>query len=133
MSQSHEDLLATKGSRLREVRKDLLRQQPGMTQRWFQGPDGCDLFLWYEDQKGLAQLQLTFDKRVVEWSVAEGLRTGRLMAFNPQTPLNDQGRVMLDPAPAAETLGLARALLSDANVDDLTLELVRRHLGLRRG
>ena len=39
--------VAEKGSRLREVRKDLLRKLPGMTQRWFQGPDGCDLFLWY--------------------------------------------------------------------------------------
>ena len=125
--------LAEKGSRLREVRKDLLRQQPGTTQRWFQGPDGCDLFLWYEDQKGLSQLQLTFEKRVVEWSGKEGLRTGRLVAFNPLTPLNDQARVVNDPAPDQSTVELARALLSEASVDELTLALVRRHLGLRRG
>lgn len=133
---AHDDLperLAAKGSRLREVRKDLLRQQPGTTQRWFQGPDGCDLFLWYEDGKGLSQLQLTFERRVVEWSPHEGLRTGRLIAFNRGTPLNDQGRVVPDPAPDAETLSLSRALLSQASVDELTLALVRRHLGLKRG
>lgn len=121
--------LAEKGSRLREVRKDLLRQQPGATQRWFQGPDGCDLFLWYEETTGLAQLQLTFEKRVVEWSFPEGLRTGRLVAFNPLTPLNDQGRVLLDPLPDAATLEFARAVLSRASVDELTLLLVQRHLG----
>ena len=123
--------LAEKGSRLHEVRKDLLRQQPGTTQRWFQGPDGCDLFLWYDDQKGLSQLQLTFERRVVEWSGPEGLRTGRLVAFNPRRPLSDQGRVVPDPAPDATTLAHARAVLSQASVDELTLALVRRHLGFR--
>ncbi len=135
-SRAQSDLLlrlAEKGSRLREVRKDLLCQQPGVTQRWFQGPDGCDLFLWYDDSKGLSQLQLTFEKRVVEWSGPEGLRTGRLIAFNPLTPLNDQGRVMLDPSPEEATLELARAVLSQAGVDELTLALVRRRLGLKHG
>ena len=136
MASAHKALLkavADKGSRLREVSKDLLRQRPGQTQRWFQGPDGCDLFLWYDEPRGLSQLQLTFDGRVVEWSVPDGVRTGRLAAFKALRPLDDQGRVLLDPAPDGETLALARAVLSQASVDELTLSLVRRHLGLRRG
>ena len=115
----HQTLLASvadKGSRLREVRKDLLRQLPGQTQRWFQGPSGCDLFLWYDDEKGLSQVQLTFEERVVEWSPAEGVRTGRLH---------------FDRSPEADTLTLARVLLESATVDDLTLMLIRKTLGLR--
>ncbi len=73
-----------KAARLREVRKDLLRQEPGATQRWFQGPDGCDL-----------------------WELE------------------------LDPRPSGETMELARALLENAAVDELTLALVRKQLGLR--
>jgi len=123
--------VAEKGSRLREVRKDLLRELPGMTQRWFQGPDGCDLFLWYDEAKGLSKIQLTFEKRAVEWSAAEGVRTAQLVSFNPLRPMEDQGRLVFDPRPDAETLDLARALLENASVDDVTLAIVRRHLGLR--
>lgn len=127
----HELLLRTvadKASRLHEVRKDLLRQQPGTTQRWFQGPDGCDLFLWYEEQKGLSQVQLTVEKRVVEWSAAEGLRTGRLVSFDPLQPLNDQGKVEPDARPNHDTLELARLVLDHAPVDDITRALLRKHL-----
>jgi len=123
--------VADKAARLREVRKDLLRQEPGATQRWFQGPDGCDLFLWYDEREGLSQIQLTFERRAVEWSLREGLRTGRLVAFNPLRPLNDQGKLELDPWPSRETMELARVLLENAAVDELTLALVRKHLGLR--
>src|SRR5262249_46937157 len=131
----HKALLATiadKGARLREVRKELLRQQPGQTQRWFQGPDGCDLFLWYDGHHGLAQIQLTVERRVVEWSPVDGLRTGRLVAFNPLRPLNDQGKLEFDVRPDGETLELARVLLEAARVDEVTLMLVRKHLGLFR-
>ena len=131
----HEALLASladKGSRLREVRKDLLRQEPGQTQRWFQGPDGCDLFLWYDERGGLAQIQLTFERRVVEWSAAEGVRTGRLVAFDKLRPLNDQGKLELDVRPSAETLGLARVVLESARADELAMMMVRKLLGLRK-
>ena len=130
----HKSLLeniADKGSRLREVRKDLLRQVPGQTQRWFQGPDGCDLFLWYGGPGALTQVQATFEGRVVEWSKAEGLRTGRLVSFNPLRPLDDRGKLELDARPDAETLQLARVLLENAEVDQLTMMLVRKQLGLR--
>jgi hypothetical protein len=135
MASVHENLIksvADKGSRLREVRKDLLRQQPGQTQRWFQGPDGCDLFLWYDAKGGLTQVQITFERRVVEWSSAEGLRTGRLVSFNPLRPLNDQSKLEFDPHPKAATLELAQVLLASARVDEVTMMLVRRQLGLRR-
>ncbi len=114
------------------MRKDLLRQQPGQTQRWFQGPDGCDLFLWYDAKGGLAQVQITFERRVVEWSPAEGLRTGRLVSFNPLRPLNDQGKLEFDPRPDPAKLELAQVLLANARVDEVTMMLVRKQLGLRR-
>lgn len=131
----HRALLATvadKGSRLREVRKDLLRQQPGQTQRWFQGPDGCDLFLWYDEREGLTQIQLTVERRVVEWTPHEGLRTGRAVAFNPVRPFNDHGKLEFDARPDLETLELARVLLESARGDEVTLMLVRKMLGLFR-
>ena len=124
--------MADKASRLREVRKDLLRQKPGQTQRWFQGPDGCDLFLWYDDAGVLSQVQITFERRVVEWSAAEGLRTGRLVAFDPLRPLVDRGKVELDPRLDADTLELAQVLLSSARADEVTMMMVRKQLGLRR-
>jgi hypothetical protein len=77
-------------------------------------------------------VQLTFERRVVEWAVRDGLKTGRLVSFNPLRPLNDQGRLVFDPRPDGETLQLARALLENANVDEVTLALVRKQLGLRR-
>ncbi len=120
--------VAEKGSRLREVRKDLLRQP---NQRWVQGPDGCDLSLWYDEVKGLSQIQLTCERRAVEWSLTEGLRTARLRSFDPLRPLDDQSRLVFDPRPDPEALELARALLGGASVDDVTLALVRRHLRLR--
>jgi hypothetical protein len=120
--------VAEKASRLREVRKDLLRQQPGTTQRWFQGPDGCDLFLWYGEREGLSQFQLTFERRVVDWSASGGLRTARLVSFNPLRPLNDQGKLEFDARPDQETLELAQLVLQHAPIDDITLALVRKHL-----
>jgi len=135
MSVAEETLLAQlaeKGTRLREVRRDLLRQQPGMTQRWFQGPEGCDLFLWYRDGGGLTQVQLTFLHRAVEWGEGEGVRTGRLLSFDPLRPMRDQARLVFDAAADAGTLRLARALLARANVDDVTLAMVRARLGLAR-
>lgn len=131
----HKSLLeavADKGSRLREVRKDLLRQAPGQTQRWFQGPDGCDLFLWYDGHGALTQVQATFEGRVVEWTPAEGLRTGRLVAFNQLRPLDDRAKLEFDPRPDADSVQLARVLLESARVDELTMMLVRKQLGLRR-
>jgi|GEM_PF-1614644 len=122
--------LADKGTRLREVRKELLRQKEGSTQRWFQGPDGCDLFLW-SDARGLTQLQLTFERRVVEWSLGSGLRTGRLSSFNPLTPESDRGRILFDGALEPETLALAKSLLGNASVDAITLAIVQTRLGLR--
>ena len=134
MGELHKALLASvadKGSRLREVRKELLRQLPGQMQRWFQGPDGCDLFLWYDAGKDLSQIQLTVERRVVEWTRGEGLRTGRLVSFDPLRPLVDRGRVLHDPWPDAETLELARVMLESAHADEMTLMLVRRRLGLK--
>jgi hypothetical protein len=134
MATAHETLLdciADKGSRLREVRKDLLRQRPEQTQRWFQGPDGCDLFLWYDGHGALSQAQITFERRAVEWSPEEGLRTGRLVAFNPLRPLTDQSRLEFDRRPDKETLELARVLLESARIDELTMMAVRKQLGFR--
>ena len=109
-----------------------MRQRPGQTQRWFQGPDGCDLFLWYDGRGALMQVQLTFERCVVEWTASEGLRTGRLVSFNPQRPLNDQGKLEFDPRPLEETLDLARVVLESARADELTMMLVRKQLGLRK-
>lgn len=133
-SQLHKTLLASvadKATRLREVRKDLLRQKPGTTQRWLQGPQGCDVFLWYEDARGLSQVQLTFEGRVVEWSPSDGVRTGKLMSFNPLEPLVDRARLVFDAHGDAETLELARVLLEHANLDDVTRAMVRKALGVR--
>ena len=132
----HKALLASvadKGSRLREVRKDLLRQRPGQTQRWFQGPDGCDLFLWYDGQGALAQVQATLEGRVVEWSPQEGLRTGTTVAFDPRRPLDDRGKLEFAARPDEGTLQLLQVLLENARADELTMMLVRKQLGLRRG
>ena len=123
--------LVENGARLREVRRDWLRHEPGGTQRWFQGPDGCDLFLWYRDPGGLTQIQLTFQRRVIEWSDGEGARTGRLQSFDPRTPLRDQARLVFDRDLDEATLAQARALLERAPVDDVTLALVRTRLGLK--
>lgn len=119
------------GARLREVRPELLRQEPQGSQRWFQGPQGCDLFLWYREGSGLTQVQLTFLCRAVEWSETEGLRTGRLLSFDPLQPDQDRSRLVFDRDADAETLRLAKALLENASVDDLTLAMVRARLGLR--
>ena len=125
------DQLADKGAQLHEVRRDLLRQQPGATQRWFQGPDGCDLFLWYREPGPLQQIQLTLLGRVIEWSDADGVRTGRLLSFDPLRPTRDMSRLVFDRAPEPETIRLARAFLVRAGVDDVTLALVRVRLGLK--
>ena len=114
------------------MRKDLLRQKPGQTQRWFQGPDGCDLFLWYDGRNALTQVQLTFEQRVVEWTPGDGVRTGRLVSFNPRWPHDDQNKVELDARRDEETLELARVVLESARADELTMMAVRKQLGLRK-
>src|SRR5438045_1668108 len=103
--------LADNGARLREVRAGLLRQEPGGAYRWFQGPDGCDLFLWYREPGGLVQIQLTFARRALEWSERDGVRTSRLVSFDPLQPEVDQSRLQPDRAPDPETLQLAQTLL----------------------
>src|SRR5207244_5513448 len=109
-----------------------LRKDPQGLQRWFQGPSGCDLFLWYREPSGLVQIQLTFLGRAIEWTDSEGVRTGRLVSFDPFQPEHDQGRLIFDRAADGETLRQARALLERASVDDVTLALVRARLGLNR-
>lgn len=112
------------------MRSDLLEQRPGATQRWFQGPEGTDLFLWYEGERGATQIQLAFEDRFVEWRQAEGVRTGRLTQFGP---LTDQGRMVFDAEPDARTLAMAKAVLRSAYVDDTTLALVRKRFGFSTG
>lgn len=124
--------LAALGAQLREVSPGLLRQRPGTSQRWLQGPQGCDLFLWSEDGKGLVQIQLTTGPRAAEWTPANGVRTAQLLAFDPLRPDNDQSRMQFDRTPDAETLEHARALLQEAPLDDVTLALVRQKLGLKK-
>jgi len=119
------------GTRLREVRGDLLRKEPQGSQRWFQGPEGCDLFLWYREGAGAIQIQLTFLRFVIEWSETEGLRTGKLASFNARRPTQDQSRLVFDRSADAETIRLAKALLEKASVDDVTLAVVRGRLGLK--
>lgn len=131
----HKTLLfsvADKAARLREVRKELLRQRPDSTQRWFQGPQGCDIFLWYDEGQKLAQVQATFEGRVVEWTKAYGVRTGVLRSFNPSEPLDDQGRLVFDGRQDGETLELLSVLLDHASMDDLTRALLKRTLELPR-
>jgi hypothetical protein len=125
------DKLVSDGTRLREVREDLLRKEREGRQRWFQGPQGCDLFLWYREASGVVHIQLTFLQRAVEWTEAEGVRTGRLVSFDPRHPDQDQSRLIFDRSPDGETLRLSRALLERANVDEITLALVRARLGLK--
>jgi hypothetical protein len=124
--------LATLGAQLREVSPSLLRQRPGTSQRWFQGPQGCDLFLWSEDGKGLVQVQLTTGPRAAEWTPDNGVRTARILAFDPRRPEHDLSRMQFDRAPDAEALAQARAVLEAAPLDDVTLALVRLKLGLKR-
>jgi hypothetical protein len=126
------DLLSGRGARLREVRRDLLRQNPGATQRWFQGPEGTDLFLWYDDRRGLVQIQLTFEQLVLEWAEDEGVHTGHLTSFDPLHPLTDQGKLVFDPALDGGTQERASAVLEQATVDELTLAMVRSKLGLKK-
>jgi hypothetical protein len=132
----HPDILArlaAHGARLREVRPDLLRQTADLRQRWFQGPEGCDLFLWYDAVKGLSQVQLTLGHAAVEWALGRPVRTARLEAFGPLRHASDKARLVHDRDCDQATLAEARALLSQASVDEVTLALVRRHLGLQSG
>jgi hypothetical protein len=129
----HKTLLvsvADKAARLREVRKELLRQQPGSTRRWFQGPQGCDIFLWYDDQRDLTQVQVTVEGRVVEWTPEYGTKTGRLRSFDLADPLSDRARLVFDGRTDAETLQLLAVLLDHATMDDLTRALLKRTLAL---
>lgn len=131
MKPAHGDILsqlAARGAQLREVRASLMRQTPQLRQRWFQGPAGCDLFLWYDADEGLCQIQLTLGDRAVDWDLGAGVRTSRIIAFKR----DDHSRVVPDQALDTETLAQARAVLSAAPVDDVTLLLVRKRLGLRR-
>ena len=122
--------LAATGAQLREVRASLMRQTPELRQRWFQAP-GCDLFLWYDHVRGLSHLQLVFGERAaVEWFDGKPVTTSRLSAFGMARHAGDLSRLVHDRSPDTGTLAEARALLSRANVDDVTLALVRKHLGV---
>ena len=132
MDGAHGDILAqltVRGAQLREVRASLMRQTPELRQRWFQGPAGCDLFLWYGADEGLCQIQLTLGDRAVDWSLKSGVRTSRVTAFKRDR--DDHSRMVPDKATDEQTLVRARSLLSEAPVDDVTLALVRKRLGLR--
>jgi hypothetical protein len=128
----HADILARltgAGPLLREVRQSLMRQTPELKQRWFQAP-GCDLFLWYHHLRGLCHVQLTLpDRRALDWFDDQPLRTSRLAAFGIPHHTDDPSRLVHDRAPDAQTLAQARALLSRATVDDVTLALIRKRLG----
>jgi hypothetical protein len=121
--------LAATGALLREVRPGLLKQTPGVRQRWFQAP-GCDLFLWYDASAGLCQVQLTLGTTAVEWKLGGPVRTARLRPFGGLRDKGELSRLEHDALADPQTLSEARALLSEAAVDELTLLLVRRHLGL---
>lgn len=129
----HDDIfarLAATGAKLREVRASLMRQTPELRQRWFQS-QGCDLFLWYDHVRGLSHIQLVLGNEcAVEWFDGKPVTTSKLAAFGTGRHAEDLSRLVHDRSPDAETLAQARAVLSRANVDELTLALVRKHLGL---
>ncbi|MBS2023643.1 MAG: hypothetical protein JST92_14665 [Deltaproteobacteria bacterium] len=134
MTRHGDDILARlteKGAQLREVNPALLRQRPGESQRWFRGPDGCDLFLWSAVGKGLVHVQLTVVDRAVEWKQDEGVRTARLASFHPSRKGSELEKLTYDREVDPETMTWARALLQNAPIDDVTRALVVKLLGLR--
>jgi hypothetical protein len=67
------------GASLREIDPSTLQEDPESGPvRWFQGEAGCEAFVWLNDAGEPHHVQLIFANRSVEWSQAEGLRTGSL-------------------------------------------------------
>jgi len=108
------------GRRLREIDRRFLQQnQPGQTLRWFQGGPGCDMFIWSTPRGDVERAQLVFDWKVVEWTAAQALRTGRVE--EPPVDKGERGHPMaqvynLAAPPDKEVLTQARRLLRAAQL-----------------
>ena len=106
------------GRSLREIDPAKLQRDAGdrRTMRWFQGLNDTNLFSW-EDGGAVAQLQLVFLERVVEWSAASGTRTGRIRGEGATLPGWVKADLLeFDAAADAEVLHEARVLLENAEV-----------------
>jgi hypothetical protein len=65
------------GASLREIDPATLQQDPEEGPvRWFLGESGCEAFAWLDEGGRCHHVQLVFGGTSVEWSRAEGLRTG---------------------------------------------------------
>lgn len=55
--------------------------QEGQQVRWYRAPFACDLFVWFVADGTPVMARMFTRERVVEWSVAQGLRTGVITHF----------------------------------------------------
>jgi hypothetical protein len=81
----------------REVSAELLRNEEGGRQRWFSGPEGIDLFIYYQGLRRIICIELTFQNRLLSWEKQEGIRTARLQTWGPETTYrHDKSRIVFD-------------------------------------
>lgn len=68
------------GRSMKEISSDFLQvEAENVVSRWFRGHSNVDFFLWSDSGGNIIKQQLVFMDQVIEWNVAEGLKTGALI------------------------------------------------------
>lgn len=113
------------GAQLKPMASELVDQEDGELEvTGYHGGPTSDLFVWSRHDGSIARAHLYFTWHLVEWSDAEGLRTGEIT----EPPDRTLGYAMADlfelqTPPDEETLTFARKLLAAAEVPDQVREV----------
>ncbi|OFZ18135.1 MAG: hypothetical protein A2Z20_06225 [Bdellovibrionales bacterium RBG_16_40_8] len=104
------------GLSLKEVAVEVIKSESSeIESRWFHSKKDADLFIWKDKNKNIIKQQVTFFGQLIEWNIAEGLRTGLLIEdeisqkmgssplikfdVKPQKPAVDQGVDIVEHVP----------------------------------
>lgn len=123
------DRLIALAKKTREVSADLLRAEDSGRQRWFSGPEGIDLFVYYQGLRRISRIELTFENRLLRWRKEEGLQTAHLQTWGPETPYrHDRSRIVFDNAPDPETREMGLEVLQAMKLPHYLKRICKKRL-----
>ncbi|MGQ9628687.1 MAG: hypothetical protein ACUVXI_00015 [bacterium] len=103
----------------REIDRNILqRDDPNLTPRWFRRSSDTDLFVWEDKRGDIAEVQLAFGGKMVDWSRKHGLRTGIVEELDEPMRYPSSATVTFHNRIDIEIVEEAKSILMDEGIDE---------------
>jgi hypothetical protein len=88
------------GESLRKVASDLLRvEEREVETHWYHSKKDADLFFWKDHDRRIIKQQVSYFGQVVEWNMAEGIKTGLAIEEEGERGIKGSSLVRYDAEP----------------------------------